>query len=493
MNNFHNRIITFAVITLFLLFSSSCRKLIETEPPSDKLTDESAFLTEPTAIGVLNGLYWSTSISFQGKQGLSVYPGLSSDELIYFDNLDFKEHTAYYKNMLASNKGIQQNGHQLWPVLYSLVFRCNSALTGLLKSQALRPVVKQQLLGEAKFLRSLYYFYLVNLFGELPLVLSTDPDINIQLSRSSEEDIYNQIKTDLMESENLLSEDFLDGTLLLKTSERVRPTKWSAKALLARVYLYTQQYDKAEEKASEIIANSTLFGPLPPLSDAFLKNNKEAIWQIQPTTNDYNTIDGRMWLITTAGPNDFDNPFYLSQNLLNSFETNDQRKAAGNWINRSIYAISSTPLVEDTLYCPYKYKISTSPGVDFSGLSEYFMVLRLAEQYLIRAEARAYQGDNEGSQSDLNIIRARAGLANTTASNKDALLYAILKERQVELFCELGHRWLDLKRTGNVDEVMSIVTPQKAEGAAWQSYQQLYPLPLSEIERAPNIKQNPSY
>ena len=116
------------------------------------------------------------------------------------------------------------------------------------------------------------------------------------------------------------------------------------------------------------------------------------------------------------------------------------------------------------------------------------MVLRLAEQYLIRAEARAQQNNISGSQSDLNLIRNRAGLVNTAANDKTALLTAIEHERQVELFTEWGHRWLDLKRTNRADAVLG---PIKAPN--WQPTDMLYPIPQTQIANDPNVHQNPGY
>ena len=121
------------------------------------------------------------------------------------------------------------------------------------------------------------------------------------------------------------------------------------------------------------------------------------------------------------------------------------------------------------------------------------MMFRLAEQYLIRAEARAQQNNISDAQADLNKIRTRARLPNTTAADKNSILSAILHERQTELFSEWGNRWFDLKRTNNIDAVMSIMTPKKANGLQWQSYKQLNPLPFTEIQRDPSLLQNLGY
>jgi hypothetical protein len=159
-----------------------------------------------------------------------------------------------------------------------------------------------------------------------------------------------------------------------------------------------------------------------------------------------------------------------------------------------------TSTTKDTVYCPFKYKLNSSdPTITTSTLTanmkEYFMVLRLGEQYLIRAEARAKLGNSGGAQSDLNSIRNRAGLANYSgATDQTSLVTAILNERRHELFSEWGNRWFDLKRTGNIDAVMSVVTPQKSKGTtSWQSFQQLYPIPITELQLAPNITQTNGY
>jgi hypothetical protein len=116
------------------------------------------------------------------------------------------------------------------------------------------------------------------------------------------------------------------------------------------------------------------------------------------------------------------------------------------------------------------------------------MVLRLAEQYLIRAEARARLGKVPESQADINAIRSRSGLSNTTAADPAALLLAIEKERQVELFSEWGHRWLDLKRTGRADAVLGAEKPTD-----WQPTDALYPIPQNEILSNPLLTQNLGY
>jgi hypothetical protein len=124
-------------------------------------------------------------------------------------------------------------------------------------------------------------------------------------------------------------------------------------------------------------------------------------------------------------------------------------------------------------------------------VTEYTTVLRLGEQYLIRAEARAHLNKISEGLRDLNVIRQRAGLSDAMASDKNSLLNLVQHERQVELFTEWGHRWLDLRRTGKIDEVMGNYASQK--GTSWSSNWALYPIPLYDITQNPNLTQNAGY
>lgn len=496
------------IFLIGLVIQTSCKKFVEIPAPDGALTENSVFTNDATAIAVFTDLY--SRMNFSPIQGgfntasISLFAGLAADE--YISRSTTSNYLGYYHNTLSQNALIQ-TGAEHWAPIYNFIFKCNAAIIGLNKSNSLTASVKQQLIGEAIFLRAFFYFYLVNMYGDVPLVLTTDPAVITLLARSPKNLVYQQIVSDLQEAEEKLNADYLGITLLSKTSERVRPTKWAASALLARVYLYRGEsgdYAKAEEKASKVISNTSLFGPIAavPLNSVFLKNSKEAIWQIQPTANNFNTPEARTLIIPATGPSTgggTQNPVYLNGALLNSFETGDQRTVYGNWVDTTIYKISNSPVVWDTVAFPYKYKLNSldpniNPGTGTTNMQEYFMVLRLGEQYLIRAEARAKQGNISGAQADLNAIRNRAGLPNTTASDQSSLLTAILDERRHELFSEWGHRWFDLKRTNSIDAVMTVMTPMKSNGTStWQSYKQLFPLPLLELQRAPNLVQNAGY
>jgi hypothetical protein len=502
----HKIWIAFSV--LLLAFSvNSCNKLVEAPIPSESMADENVYNIDATAIAVLDGIYISMNANaqpFQGNQSIMLLSGLSADELTLYSGLTGSAnfYNSYYTNSLAQALGGTFAGAENWSLLYSYVFRCNAAIEGLQASTGLSTAIKQQLLGEATFLRAIYYFYLVNLFGDVPLALTTDPEVNIHLLRSSKADVYLQIITDLQDAEEKLNASYLNGQLLISTTERVRPTKWAAKALLARVYLYTGDWANAETKATDVINNTALFSLLP-LNSVFLKNSKEAIWQLQPTDINFNTLEAQTLVIPPTGPDGNICPAYLSIKMLASFEADDQRAVYGNWVNMTIYDVSATST--DTVLYANKYKLyeldaTITSETGTTNMQEYFMMLRLGEQYLVRAEARTQQANISGAQADVNAIRSRSFLTPKpiAVTDKTGLLAAILHERQVELFCEGGHRWLDLKRTGKIDEVMKGITPLKSNGVTmWQSYQALYPLPYNDLYVSlipnPSLVQNDGY
>jgi len=409
---------------------------------------------------------------------MSQNSGLLSDELT--DSFSLNSHVLpFYINALAA-----QDAPGPWTVVYNYIYQANAVIEGVQTISGITSPIRQQLEGEAKFIRAFWHFYLANCYGDVPIVTSTDYKTNSFIARSPKANVYKQIIADLQDAKNKLNSNYIDASDTAVTNDRVRPNKWAAASLLARVYLYTGNYSDAESQATEVINNTNLYSLVPELYNVFLANSNEAIWQLAiPIPNTANTLDAYNFVLLGApiNPDGATNIATISPQLLSSFELNDNRKTA--WIGT--YTTSGTPMI--TYYFPYKYK-DISPNI-----TEYVMVLRLAEQYLIRAEARAQQGkDPSEVVSDLNAIRVRAGLTDYTgAVDKTSLLAAILHERQVELFTEWGHRWFDLIRTGNADAVMSVVTPQK--GGTWKSSWQLYPIPQSERMADFNLTQNPDY
>lgn len=468
------------IIGLFVVSANqSCKKFVEVEIPNNRLAVKEVYSLDATSIGVFNALYSSVSSNFLTAFDFNAIPllaGIYTDEMNLIDVPDLRLQ-GYYKNSLDENT---ISGYNPWYTTYQYMFTVNDAIEGLSGSTTLSAGVRNQLLGEAKFMRAFFYFYLTNMYGKVPLILTTDYKKNSTCSRAPEKDVYAQIIADLIEAENLLSDHFLDGTLKLETAERVRPTKWAASALLSRVYLYTGNWMQAEIEASKVINNVNLF-KLDPLKDVFVKNSNEAIWQIQGTNGNYNTVNANFFIIPDGEAASNTHPAYLSTHLINSFEVDDNRLK--EWVGLSISG-------SERYYYPFKYKENASIKIT-DPLTEYYMMLRLSEQYLIRAEARAQQGNYEPALEDLKKVRSRAGLETGTSANKEELLEAIMHERQVELFAEWGDRWFDLRRTNKLDDVMSEVTPEK--GGIWSSYRKYLPVSAGERKSNPNILQTDGY
>jgi starch-binding outer membrane protein, SusD/RagB family len=465
-----------------------CKKLVTVGSPNTSLTSGNIYTDDATAASVLTGVYallnTTTPLSGGTVNSISLVSGLSADELTLYGGSSNANTLLeqYYSNHLLAGIGAQSNGG-IWSDCYSKLYTVNIALERLAVSTSLTPGVKQQLTGEAKFLRAFLYFYLVNLYGNTPLTTTSDYTVNSVLARNPQSQVYQQIVADLKDAENLLTSGYVASDALSQTTERIRPNKWVASALLARVYLYMGVYDSAEAQASVVINNSNLYHPCS-LDSVFLKNSSEAIWQLQPVNTGWNTEDARFFILPSTGPTiNFPGsgfPVYISTQFLKSFEPGDGRRV--HWID-------SITVNGVTYYYPFKYKSATINAP----VTEYTMVLRLGEQYLIRAEARARENLNlAGARNDLNKIRSRStGLPLITTTDQNSLLTLIQHERQVELFTEWGHRWLDLKRTATVDAVMGAVTPSK--GTSWVTDWQWYPIPSNDILQDPRLVQNTGY
>jgi hypothetical protein len=445
----------------------SCEKFLAIDPPKSSLVAATVFDNNDQATAALTGIYATmaaSSYASGGSGSISCLTSMSADDLIGYASTNI----PFYQNELTPDLSSLQT---LYSGPYQSIYTANAILEGFSAPNGVTPPVKAQLQGEALFIRAFAYFYLVNLYGPVPLQLTTNYSITQVASRATVAQVYQQIITDLTTAENLLPEAY-------PTTGRARPNKSAVQALLARTYLYLRDYVNAEKYASLVIAKSTY--SLVDVNSVFLANSQEAIWQLMPTANS-NTQDGLNFILTAAPTS-----VALSNNFVNNvFEANDKRKT--NWIG-------NLTVGSQTYYYPYKYKVRSSTTV-----TEYSMVLRLAEQYLIRAEARINQtGEIDQGIADLNVIRARARPTPTTSipnplppinsgMSQSAALLAVEQERRVELFTEWGHRWLDLIRTGRANIVLGAAKPK------WQATDALYPIPLNEISRNPSIAQNPGY
>lgn len=450
----------FPIGVIISLISYSCQELIEVDTPRTQLIKSTIFEDDITATAAIAGLYVRFSSDAGSPGSVTYLASLSADETILVDNVLDQQ---FYNNAIVETNSRVQD---VWRGSYERIFLANSIIEGLRNSRVTTDL-KNQLTGEALFLRAFSHFYLVNLFGDIPYITTTDYKKNGSVTREPVNIVYENIINDIIEARDLLADDYS-----YSTGERVRVNRWVANAFLARVYLYTENWQGAEEQATTVVTNTRLFG-LVDLKDVFLKNSKETIWQLMPISTQKYTNDGST----------FYRPLYASgypvvtQWLFDTFEDGDARKTA--WIKSG----SSGAL---TWHYPVKFKEvqATATG------AEYSTVIRLAELYLIRAEARVRLGKLTGAGSaveDINVIRDRADLPETEVTSQPDLLRVIEQERRVELFTEWGHRWLDLKRNKNATPNLQSIKPN------WQETDVLYPIPQAERLLNPNLEKNPGY
>ncbi|NUY81904.1 RagB/SusD family nutrient uptake outer membrane protein [Flavobacterium sp. MAH-1] len=440
----------------------SCEDYLEVGVPDSQLSSGNVFADAGTAQAALLDVYAklrNTSLLPGDTGGIGLMLGNAADELTCYGNTNSPEEYFFENGVLPANPQVTT----WWNNSYNVIYSANSVMEGLEESDGIAADTKDRLYGEALFLRTLVHFYLLNLYGDVPYVPTTDYRQNAAIGKMTPEMLYPILVADLQTAIGLLPDDY-------PSESRTRANKSTAIALLAKMYLYMGLYEQAQTQATLVIEN-----PAYPWNDdlatVFLKDSPSTIWQLQPNYAGENTLEAVSYIFFSGPPPNR----AMSGSLANAFEAGDLRFA--QWVG-------SVTDGTDTWYYPYKYKAQ-----DFTDSSqEYSIVTRLEELYLIRAEAFAMQGNLAAAAQDVNKIRVRAGLAEVFPADQQEMLTAIVQERRIELFCEHGQRWFDLKRLGLSDAVLG---PQKP---GWDATDVLLPLPETELQLNPNLlPQNPGY
>ncbi len=459
---FTNLISKLKYLTLtFLVFgATACTDFVEVDPPENTLISETVFEDASTVKAALADIYYKLREQgmVSGNFGLNILMGSYSDELDYLGST--VEHLEFYGHTIPASNNTILNW---WGHTYNLIYAANDIIKGVDNSTALSVEDQEKFKGQALFVRAYLHSLLVGIYGDIPYITTTNYLENNTISRMPESEVYQNIIADLTEAVSLLDDTDTTG-------ERVIPNQSAANALLARIYLYTENWELAGATANKLISAYSLESDI---TKVFLKDSPETLWQFKPNGTTHNNTYEANWIITTL----IGDVYTLSNNILAAFEPDDLRRT--NWVGSYTDGGTST-----TLLYAHKYKARFTETTPL----EYSIIFRLSEQYLIRAEARAHQGDIAGAQQDLNVIRNRAGLGDTTAAIMSDLLDVILQERRVELFTEHGQRWFDLKRTKKASEILSPIKPN------WQDTDTLFPIPENELEVNPNLKpQNDGY
>jgi hypothetical protein len=440
---------------------SSCKKLIAIDTPQNQLTTDKVFADTSSATAALLNIY----DVLQNRQytACNQYLSTYTDETL--STTSGSSNQAYNQSRVPSNDP-ENSGD--WTYLYSAIYQCNLILEQAKISPSLPASFSVKIQGEAEFLRAYAYFYLVNLYGKVPLITSTDVNTNRSAHQSDSATVYKQILNDLTNAKNNL-------LVANSTVGKVRVNQDGVTALLSKVNLYQRNWASAETLATLLISSGN-YTPLDVPANVFLSSGKESILQFSTQTGYVTEATSVIPSSATTKPS-----YYFTTGFYQSFEAGDLRRT--NWTGTNTVTVGGTTT---TYYYPLKYK----NRVANTASPENLVVFRIAEQYLIRAEARAYQNKVTGANSaeeDVNALRTRAGLPAVHLTDQSSALTAIYQERLHEMFFEDADRFMDLKRTGRLQSVMS------ANKVTWISTGILFPIPISEITVDANLIQNAGY
>jgi starch-binding outer membrane protein, SusD/RagB family len=460
------------IALLLISILPGCDSLVDVDPPGTRPSPELIFQDDLTAVTAVRGMYSEmSSQAYFNNAGISLLSSLSADDMRepFPENITNRQFFEI-NEITASDPVVKE---YFWQPGYRYIYLANSIFEGLAASKGVTAITKNQLRAEALFIRAFSTFYLTNLFGAIPLPTTTDLSTNMHIRRSPSVDAYNAIVADLLEAQQLFSHD-KDFSFTRDDFPRGRASYWAATTLLARVYLYLEKWTDAEQQATAVLDQTSLFRLSGSLNGVFLANSEEVIWQLLPVIENTGPFEAQLFL-QRANKKPI---VYLTESFLTALEPGDQRFV--HWVDTA--HVGNTDII---YHFPNKYQRPSSQ-------EQFHVELRLAEVYLIRAEARAHQGKLLGAIEDLDMLRSRAKLPSFKGQSfaTDALLEKIAQERHIELFAEGGHRWLDLKRTNKASATLSLLDYKKK----WEDTDELYPVPESEIINNPNLgPQNRGY
>jgi hypothetical protein len=438
---------------LVLVLSSSCKKFLDVEPV-DAVSDEVTIVDKASAETAVRGIY----------RGLAAdnYYGVNFQSVGYLsgDNVQWTGSQSIVQQFISHNvRSDNATVEAIWTAIYTVINRANNVIAKVpaVTDPALSQDEKNQLTGEAYFIRALAYFDLARTWGGVQLVLTpttTATDKN-GIKRSSLAETYAQVLSDLNTAETLLP---------LPTSQNpYRANKETVWALRARYHLYQKEWAQAETDATQVISDNVNYTLLKPYS-AFFANNvvgtKESVFELSYSATYTNGHRGQWQPPVNGGTRQWaPNDAFVA--LVNDPTVGGNRNA--------LVAKTSQGLWYGNLY----YR---NPATDPA------YVIRIAELYLIRAEARAQQDKPDGALSDLDAVRDRADLPPSTAATTDEVLLAIENERRIEFAFE-AHRWFDLVRTGRAAAVLGVSDANKY----------VLPIPIAELNVDPALDPNPGY
>lgn len=466
---------------LFLM--SGCDKALDKEPLG-RLDAGSFFKTAEDAIQVLNACYEPLLINNNNNNFYWAFGTIASDEAITGGDgsrpgileIDLFRHTPRTQEL-----------NDFWKLCYAGIVQCNLVIDKTPLIQA-NEDLKKRISGEALFLRAWYHFNLTQVFGDVPLVDRIIPPDEIRMPRTPVNEVYRQIIVDCEDASTLLPVSH-------PAAEVFRVTRGAALGLMAKTYLYQEDWQKVVELVSQIKALG-IYGLMPDYLDNFRRNtqnNAESVWEIQHENLELgvgNSIN--QWWATKKLPDGYG---YAEPSLgfVDAFEAGDPRLGFTIFSrNDDYFGTRYLASFSSTGFSPRKY---LQPGEEVTQKADgsiNYTAIRYAEVLLWEAEALAESGKIADAQVPLEQVRARARsqsvdpestLPVISTANQSELIQLIRQERRVELGFEM-HRFFDLVRWGIADQVLEGFVKGKHE---------VFPIPQTEIDLNPLLSQNPGY
>lgn len=480
------------LLALAALAFHSCEKFLELEPSSQGIAVENT---------AADSIFYKTASEAEAALA-GAYRDFKNEyyELDYFVNGDAQSDDAYagadnpanfqideYK-LDATNSNVARD----WRYLYSTIGKCNTVINNVraVNDPAMTAARKEEIVGEASFIRAFMYFQAVQLWGDVPLQLKEVKTI----SAATLEQIYPQIFPARSPQAEVFAQIIADlGTAIAKVpataAHKGFATRGAAHAVLAKVYATVEPHDwaKVKQHCDAVIAEGyTLLANYDQLWDSANENSAESIFEIN---YDGGATDGN-WGTQMFRGLDWKKFNIPSNDLLAAYDAeNDVIRKNSNIIFLDISGKWSDPNYPQTKY-PFLNKWRTFTG----GSEQNYIFIRLADILLLKAEALNELGDQPGAATLVNQIRKRVNLPATTAASQADLRLAIEKERRLELAFE-GHRWFDLKRTGRAIAVVNAVKDGAGNslGYALNQNRLVWPIPQAELDKNNKLRQNAGY
>ncbi|MBB6330091.1 hypothetical protein HNP24_001041 [Chryseobacterium sediminis] len=463
----------FITIVGISVLCSCSSDLLNVNPEAQKVSSQ--FYTNSSEIeqGIIS-VY--SSLQYTGQYQLAMpalgelpsdntYDEVPANDAFTYGELDF--FTIQPNNSLIASA---------WKDNYIGIQQANIILTRIGKIPDMTDALENTRIGEMKFLRALMYFNLVRIYGDVPLVLKETTNVNDYFGqpRTPVAEVYSAIEKDLKEAIDLLP---------TTTSQKGRVTKGAALGIMGKVLLTQKKFGESLTYLNQIESlGYQLLTDVNKIFDVTNKNNAEIIFDVQFTSGLNGNSEGStaFQMFSPSGSVSGAKGHNLpTKEVYNLYSVGDTRRSA-------YIGLTSNGI-------PFSKKLVKTSNTIADGGSN-FVVLRLADVFLMMAECFAEQNDTANANLYLNKIKTRVGIAAVNLSTKDLLLNEIDRERRLEFVGE-GHRWFDLVRTG---KAVSVMTAHFANNPGYSTaqikpYHLLMPVPQGQINTDPAIKQNPGY